>query len=225
MHVSGAAMADYAALIRPTSCRQLGDKCEQVMASPIERFERWRRRQALRTANLGLRVLSELVPIYEARGFRRFSDYAGGDPSIVGANTIALQRRSDERWPTVEMQFHPKGRASFNITFAELPDVCYRWTSGSPITIDRKLANVVEGGQHFLLCKGSRRDFDCTFGVPMFALFPDRVVARDFELAKKRSQFLLELFDTGIPANWTAAPSGYVSDFVFKQRQPGESHD
>jgi hypothetical protein len=144
---------------------------------------------------------------------------------VVGANTIALQRRSGDRWPTVEIQFHRKGRASFNVTFAELPEVCYRWTSGSPVTIQRKLANVVEGGQYFALCKRSRRDFDCTFGVAMFAILPDRRVTQDFELAKDRSRFLIELFYAGIPEAWSIAPPGYVSDFAFKhpgQRDHGE---
>jgi hypothetical protein len=108
--------------------------------------------------------------------------------------------------------------ASFNIMFAELPELCYRWTSGSAVAIDRKLANVVEGRQHFALCKGSRRDFNCTFGTHMFALFPDRLLARDFELAIERSQFLTELFDSGMPADWATVPFGYVSEFVFKHK-------
>ena len=119
------------------------------MANPIERFETWRRRQAPFTANLALRVVSELVPLYEAGEFSRFADYAGDDSSAVRASTVALQRRSGDRWPTVEVQFHPKGRASFNIIFAELPEVCYRWTSGSAVPVDRKLANVVERGAIF----------------------------------------------------------------------------
>jgi hypothetical protein len=192
------------------------------MASPIERFDRWRARQAPRTASLGQRVLSELVPLYEAAGLGRFPDYASGDTSAVGANTIALQRRAGERWPTVEVQFHPKGRASFNIIFAELPELCHRWTSGSPVAIDRKSANVVEGAQYFALCKGCRRDFDCTFGIPMFALFPARQLASEFDLAKERSLYLIELFETGIPASWATARFGYVSDFVFKHRSQWE---
>jgi hypothetical protein len=188
------------------------------MADPIDRFERWRRRQAVRTANLALRVLSELVPFFEVAGFRRFEDYAGGDLSVVGGSTIAVQRRSGDLWPTVEVQFHPKGRASFNIVFAELPNVCYRRTSGSPVAIDRKLANVVEGDEYFLLCKGRKGSFVCTFGVPTFAIFPDRLIARDFELAMNRSRFLVELFDSGIPKDWASAAPGYVSDFVFKSR-------
>jgi hypothetical protein len=189
-----------------------------MMVTPIERFERWRRRQTARTASLAQRVLSELVPLYQARGFTRFDDYAGGDTTVVGANIIALQRRSGDRWPTVEVQFHRKGRASFNVNFAELPEVCYRWTSGAPVAIDRKLANVVEGGAYFSLCKGLQRDFDCTFGIAMFAILSERRLAQDFELAKDRSRFLIELFDSGIPEAWSAAASGYVSEFVFKHR-------
>lgn len=186
------------------------------MVGPIERFERWRVRQAVRTADLAQRVLGELVPMYEASGFTRFDDYAGGDLSVVAANTIALQRHSGVRWPTVEVQFHRKGRPSFNIIFAELPDVCYRWTFGSPVAIDRDHANVVEGGDYFTLCKSLQRDFDCSFGVPTFAMFPDRRLARDLELAKDRSRYLIDLFDSGIPENWSAASPGYVSEFVFK---------
>jgi hypothetical protein len=137
----------------------------------------------------------------------------------VAANTIALQRRSGERWPTVEIQFHRRGKACFNIMFAELPRICVRWTSGSPVAIERELANVVEGDAYFSLCKGLKRDFDCTFGVPIFAIFPDQRVARDFRLAKERSRFLIELFNSGIPQNWAQASSGFVSEYVFKSGQ------
>lgn len=188
------------------------------MTGPIERFEKWRRRQAIRTADLALKVLEELVPLYAANGFERFEDYAGGNLSVVGANVIGLQRRSGDRWPTTEIQFHRKGRPSFNITFSELPKVCYRWTSGSPVEIDRKQANVVEGGVYFGLCKGLKRDFDCTFGVAMFAIFPDKLIARDFELALNRSMYLIELLNSGVPESWTDAAPGYVSEFVFKHR-------
>lgn len=195
-----------------------------MIVGPIERFEAWRIRQAVRTAQLAQRVVDELVPIYEADGFKRFEDYAGGNLSVVGTNTIAVQRRSGDRWPTIEVQFHRKGRASFNIIFAELPDVCYRWTSGSPVAIDRKQANVVEAGEHFLLCKGQRRNYGCTFGVPTFAISPDKLIARDFDLAIERSRYLMELFRSGIPQDWSAAAPGYVSEFVFKTKPlPGRT--
>jgi hypothetical protein len=187
-----------------------------VIVGQIERFERWRVRQARRTADLARRVLDEIVPLYEAAEFKRYDDYAQGDVSVVGANTIALQRRTDARWATIEIQFHRRGKPSFNIIFSALPEVCYRLTTGSPVPIHRKQANVVEGGEYFSLCKGLKRDFDCTFGVPLFALFPDRKIDRDFQIAKDRSQFLIELFHSGIPESWADASPGYVLDYVFK---------
>jgi hypothetical protein len=186
------------------------------MADAIDRFERWRRRQTARTADLAQRVLNELVPLYEAAEFARFKDYAGGDLLAVGANTIAVQRRFGSRWSTVEIQFHSKGRASFNIMFAELPEVCFRRTSGSFVAIDREQANVVEGDAYFSLCKGLKREFDCTFGVPLFSIFPDRVIDRDFSLAMNRSRFLIGLLNSGIPESWADTAPGYISEFVFK---------
>jgi hypothetical protein len=190
------------------------------MSDPVDRFERWRRKQPPRIANLAQRVLYELIPIFEAADFKRYRDYAGNDLSVVGANTIAIQRRSGDRWPTVEVQFHRRTRPSFNVTFAELPGVCNRWTSGSPVAIDRAQANVVEGDAYFILCKGARRNFDCSFGIPSFSLFPDRVIAREFSLAMASSRYLVEVFNTGIPANWFDAAPGYVSEFVFKVSRP-----
>ena len=201
-------LATVQPILRAT--RPARHRYQQMKAGPIKRFERWRTRQAARTADLAQRVLDELVPLYEASGFGRFDHYADGDLSVVRANTIGLQRRSGD------VQFDRRGRASFNITFAELPQACTRWTSGSRVSIERKQANVVEGGEYFALCKGFKRNFDCTFGAALFATFIDRLVARDFELAKDRSKSLIQLFDSGLPESWAEASPGYVSEFVFK---------
>jgi hypothetical protein len=181
-----------------------------------ERFDRWRGRLPDRTANLVGKVVDELVPLYESAGLQRHKDYAGGDLRSVGSNCIPLQRREGANWPTVEIQFDRRSRPSFNIVFAELPETCTRRTVSSITKISRMEANVVEGDASFVLCKGSKKNFDCTFGITGITLFPDSKMNHDFSLALSRSKSLIELFGSGLPHQWSSAPPGYVADFVFK---------
>jgi hypothetical protein len=182
----------------------------------LGRFNSWRARLPVRTARLVQRVLDELVPIYESAGLRRHEDYAGADFRSVGANCIPLQRRQGANWPTVEIQFDRRSRPTFNIVFAELPEVCRRRSANTATKIDRIDANVVEGEASFLLCKGTRRNFDCTFGLVGITLFPDSRIDNELSLAVARSQKLVELFNSGIPPEWLSAPPGYLSDSIFK---------
>jgi hypothetical protein len=186
------------------------------MGDPISRFCRWRERLPVRTAKLVQKVLDELVPLYESAGLQQYSNYAGSDLRSIGSNTIALQRRVGINWPTVEIQFDRRNRPSFNIVFAELPETCTRRTLSSIMQIERMEANVVEGGSSFVLCKGFRKNFDCTFGVAGITFFPDSKTDHDFSLALSRSKSLIELFGSGLPHKWLSAPPGYVADFVFK---------
>jgi hypothetical protein len=183
-----------------------------------ERFDRWRERLPLRTTKLVQKVFDELVPLYESAGLQRHKDYAGADPRSIGSNCIPLQRRAGTNWPTVEIQFDRRSRPNFNIVFAELPETCVRRNLSSVTKINRMEANVAEGEINFLLCKGSKKSFDCTFGVAGIVLFPDSRIDRDFSLALSRSKSLIELFGSGLPHQWLSAPPGYVSDFIFKNR-------
>jgi len=188
-----------------------------VRRDTIEHFNRWRGRLPVRTASLVGKVVDELVPLYQRAGLQWHADYAGGDLRSVGSNCIPLQRREGINWPTVEIQFDRRSRPSFNIVFAELPETCTRRTAGSITKIGRVEANVVEGDASFVLCKGSKRNFDCTFGITGITLFPNSKINHDFFLALSRSKNLIELFESSFPRQWLSAPPGYVADFVFKR--------
>jgi len=98
------------------------------------------------------------VPKFEERGFKWYPDYAGGDPTQVGANTIPLQRRSGPAWPTVEIRFDKYLRPFFHVDFTMLPPMCKRLTEdGSVESIPREKANVAQGLGCFCLCKGKKR--------------------------------------------------------------------
>jgi hypothetical protein len=164
----------------------------EMTGDPTSRFDRWRGQLPIRNAQLVRRVVDELVPLYESAGFLRHKDYAGADLRYVGANSIGIQRREGTNWPTVEIQFDRRSRPSFNIIFAALPEICNRRTqAGSTSKISRLEANVVEGDASFSLCKGTRKNLDCTFGVVGFALFPDHAINRDFPLAVSGSKYLI----------------------------------
>ncbi len=183
----------------------------------ISRFNRWCEQLPIRTAQLVQRVVDKVVPIYESAGFQRYKDYAGADPRFIGASSIGIQRRQGTNWPTVEIQFDRKNRPSFNIIFAALPEKCNRRTKGGSILkISRLDANVVEGDASFSICKGYRKNLDCTFGITGFSLFIDNRINHDFSLAVSGSKYLVKLFELGLPDHWLDAPSGYVSDLVFK---------
>ena len=188
-----------------------------MTGDPISRFNRWREQLPIRTAQLVRRVVDELVPLYESAGFQRHKDYAGADLRFIGANSIGIQRREGTNWPTVEIQFDRRSRPRFNIIFAALPEICNRRTqAGSALKIGRLDANVVEGDASFSLCKGTRKNLDCTFGGMGYSLFPHHTINRDFPLAVSGSKYLIQLFESGLPAHWLDAPAGYVSDLAFK---------
>ena len=56
-----------------------------VAIDQIKRFERWRRTLPKNTAYFVSLVLDEVVPLFEARGFDRFRDYAAGSTFAVGS--------------------------------------------------------------------------------------------------------------------------------------------
>lgn len=96
-----------------------------MAGSHIERFERWRSRQAGHLAHLVQLVLDEVVPELEAAGLQRHANYAGNLSRSVSSTTIALQRRSGLLWPTVEIEFPLRRKPFLGLTFAMLPETCY----------------------------------------------------------------------------------------------------
>jgi hypothetical protein len=127
------------------------------MSDHRKRFERWKKKLPKSTRYLVDLVLTRIVPKFEERGFKWYPDYAGGDPTQVGANTILLQRRSGPAWPTVEIMFDKYLRPFFHVDFTMLPPMCKRLTEdGSVESIPREKANVAQGLGCFRLCKGKK---------------------------------------------------------------------
>ena len=194
----------------------------------LKRFDRWRHRLPERTKYLADLVIDQIVPVFREQGFDRFPDYAGGSAFAVGMNCIPLQRRSGPEWPTVEFLFDKRCRPTFGVTFAMLPEVCSRQTEHGPKDIPRVEANVVEGRAYFLLCKGQRSNFDCSFGYRGFVLRPKSRL--DGEIAVLRSLLpgLFSILETGIPETWYGKRPGYIDQYAFLSpgsrisRSPGE---
>jgi hypothetical protein len=160
-------------------------------------------------------VIDEIVPLFREQGFDRFPDYAGESVFAVGPNCIPLQRRSGPEWPTVELLFDKRSRPSLGVTFAMLPEVCYRQTERGPEQIPRLEANVVEGLAHFVLCKGQRANFDCNFGYTGFALRPKSRLDGEVAVLKSLLPWLFDILEKGIPESWHKKKPGYVDQYAF----------
>jgi len=184
---------------------------------PITRFERWRTKLPERTAFFVDLVFDEIVPLFIEHGFERHADYAKGRNDALHPYTLALQRRSGERWPTVELQFGDLGRPFLRVSFAALPDICHRIGEHGEADIPRIEANVVEGETFFSLCKGRNRDFDCNFGIMFFAVFWKKKLRSEVRQLHSLLPFLFELFDRGIPLDWEGRV-GKVHPQVYANR-------
>lgn len=158
------------------------------------------------------RVLTEIVPPLQAKGLQWWDDYAGGDPQEIGANTIPLQQRTAEVWPTVELAFSNRGHPAFMLDFAALPPICRRYGLDP---VPREQATVTCAPGYFTLCKGSRRNFDCQFGYRWISVAPYRRIDREINLAIALLPQLLDILDSGIPNEWLTRPFGYVTEHVL----------
>lgn len=182
----------------------------------VQRFDRWRGRQSSANAYFIQLVLDEVVPLFEAAGYQRYEDYAGNNPQSVGASTIALQRRSGQLWPTVEIQFRADAPHFLGLYFSLLPELCYRHGT---TPIPRLDANVVEGPYTFMLCKGGNKNYDCNFGYPWFSFMPRRRLQKEAGELARRIPWLLQTLDAGIPNDWLsqrrAAQVGKYARILF----------
>ena len=139
------------------------------MAGHHTRFERWRAKLPKHTRYLVDQVLTRIVPEFEARGFKWYDDFAGGDPKEIGYNEIPLQRREGEQWPTVQISFDKRRRPAFHIDFTMLPPICRRWGIDelhpwTELDVPREKAIVVYGPAYFMLCRGKYKNLDGEFG-------------------------------------------------------------
>lgn len=211
------------------------------MASHRRRFERWRSKLPKHTRYLVDEVLARIVPEFEARGFKWYDDFAGGDPNEVAHNEIPLQRREDDQWPTVQIRF---GRDTpwFSIYFAMLPPVCRRMLATEDIP--REKAIVVYAPAYFMLCRGKYKNLDGEFGhafsmvnlflfLPMliagligrdlrhtindvrFIVSPRRFLDAEISQAVSLLPDLFNLSDKGIPEAWLTHDFGYVDRHVM----------
>jgi hypothetical protein len=188
-----------------------------VTADQLKRFERWRRRLPQNTSYLVSLIVDNVVPMFQARGFDQYSDYAGGNTFAVGSNCIPLQRRSGPEWPTTEILFDKRSRPGLGISFAMLPEICRRFslTEKRWMEIQRLEANVAEGPAVFSLCKGHAGYNDRNFGYYYMSLSPTRKLRAEVDILKSLLPWLFDLFDRGIPQAWLDAPQGYVDSHAF----------
>ena len=180
-----------------------------------DRFGRWRKKIPASTAKLVDLVSDQIVPLFQARGIVQHTDYAGGRTLSVGANCIPLQLRQGVEWPTVEILFDKRARPALGVTFAMLPELCFRKTERGPIQIPRSEANVTEGPAFFSLCKGHRGYNDRNFGYYYFSLSPNRKLIVEINTLKSLLPWLFDLFESGIPDDWLQGPPRYVDRHAF----------
>jgi len=184
---------------------------------PITRFDRWRSKLPEKSAFLVSLVLDQIVPVFIGHGFERHRDYAKDRTDALAPSTIGLQRRSGERWATVELHFGDGGRPLLGVRFAALPEVCHRLGVHGDADIPRIAANVVEGEACFSLCKGDNKSLACSFGYSYFALFWEKKLRSEVNQLASLLPFLFDLFDRGIPLDWTGRV-GKVHQHVYANR-------
>lgn len=183
------------------------------MADHHKRFELWRRKLPKHTRYLVDQVLTRIVPEFEARGLKWYSDFAGGDIREIADHEIPLQLRERDEWPTAQISFDKKLRPCFAIDFALLPPICRRAFGMEEVS--REKAIVVYAPAYFMLCKGKHRSLDGQFGYRYFSLSPYRRLDAEVNEAVSLLPVLFDLFDQGIPADWLERDFGYVHKHVM----------
>lgn len=214
------------------------------MADHRKRFERWHHKLPTHTRYLVDQVITRIVPVFEAKGFQWYGDFAGGDTKAVGYYEIPLQRREGEQWPTVQIRFDKRARPAFYIDFSMLPPICSGDISGEGDS-PRERAIVNSAPAYFRLCKGKHKSLDGEFGhafsgVNVFFFLPmllAGLIGRDVSHTVKDIRFMIsthrflnseinaalallpelfDLFDQGIPEAWlTHDKPGYVDKHVM----------
>jgi hypothetical protein len=189
------------------------------MADHRRRFDRWRNKLPKYTRYLVDQVVARIVPEFEARGFKWYSDFAGGDPTEVAPHEIPLQRRVGQQWPTVQMRFAKRAQPYFSIDFALFPPICRRWgTDEDPwkaIEVPREQAIVEYAPAYFMLCKGKHKNLDGQFGYSWLSLFPRRRLDAEVSEAAALLPVLFDLFEKGIPEVWLTREFGRVDKHVI----------
>ena len=191
-----------------------------------KRFAGWQKCMPPKTQYLVEQVLTRIVPEFEKNNFAWHSI----DSKRVGANTIPLQRKSGNNWPTVELYFL-KGvwGPRFRITFSELPETCRSIESSN---IPREEAAAQFGSAYFYLERNiwhDGRDSEFGFNWMLLLLPAPSTVLRlirylfnwrkfldsEVDAAIALLPILFEIFDKGIPQEWIDHDFGKINDHVM----------
>jgi len=182
------------------------------MGNVKKNFERWRRKLPEDTAFLIDQVLEKVIPDFEAQGFAWHDDYAGGKFSEVGPNTIPLQRRTRQEWPTVEISFGERGESWFSVNFGVLQPINQRIDGKF---YDREHAIVCYAPVYFSLLKGNKFDSG-TFGVTHeWHHDPKKAIESEISELRRLLPIIFELFDNGIPESWLTSSFGKVAPHIW----------
>lgn len=192
-------------------------------------FYRWLSQKSSETRYLAEQVFELIESTLVGKGF----GYVVG-----GANSLVLQNKSSENWPTVEFRFDNRGRPYFWIEFSILPPVCKRMEEHYLTEIPRVEANVREGVVSFSLIKKGRWYPNDGFGYPgliysvlffrLFSMLHFKFFAHNFldhevNIARKRIVEMLNVFEGGIDHEWYTNPPESIGLHVIRTQSWAES--
>ena len=183
-----------------------------AMGDVKKNFERWRRKVPEDTAVLLDQVLEKVIPDFKAQGFSWYGDYAGGKFSEIGPNTVPLQRRTTEEWPTVEFHFDQGGEPRFSVYFGVIQPVNYRLDGK---VYHRDHAIVCYAPAYFLLKKNDKPGsgiFGLTHG---WYYDSNKKIESEIAECRKLLPIVFELFDNGIPDGWLTSNFGKVAPHIW----------
>jgi hypothetical protein len=166
------------------------------MGDHTRRFKRWHANTSGKTRYLADLVLAEIVPRFEREGFRWYAEFAGGDTQQVANNSIPLQRRNGNSWPTIEIAFDTRDRPAFSLNFAMLPPNCRRWTKEGWVEVNQSEAALVDGPSVYYV-RGASRWSQNGFGYLYFSVLPKRRLRKDVAALAKVLPELFRVFDSG----------------------------
>jgi hypothetical protein len=195
------------------------------------RFARWRKTLDARAAFLVDQVCEVLLPPLFAQGFEwadRVEEF--GAIADSRADSIPLQRRSGDAWPTITIDFDQRKRANFRIEFSQLPEHCLQRGHGELLEISRREARVFNGPLYFRVVRRERKSEDSRFGYRIFdfisqpyrvdrllryAFAPKGLLAEEVGFARRCMVEIEEMLRSGVPREWEAAPLGRIGRHLY----------
>lgn len=202
-----------------------------MASSHKQRFERWRKTLDARTAFLVDQVCEVLLPPLFAQGFEwadrveEFGALADSRP-----DSIPLQRRSGDAWPTLTIDFDQRKRANFRVEFSLLPETCLQRGRGGLLEITRREARVFNGPLYFRVVRRERISEDSRFGYRVFDFIaqpyrvdrllryivaPKGLLAEEVGFARRCLAEIESMLHSGVPREWETAPLGRIGRHLF----------